>query len=398
MRRGRKHLHPRRRQLDGQGQPVQPAADLRHRRGVLGVVRRSPAGRPRPAPRTGPPPRARASAAGAGVRRAGLGRPAAGARGARCSPATRRGSRLVARTRDARAGRQQGGRQRRGTRQDVLAVVQHQQQAPGAAAWSRERRRHVLARRPPARPAPAATAAGTSAGSASGARSTSHAPSGNGRRQHVGGGLQGQPGLARARRAGQGQQAARPPAGAPTARQLGLPPDRSGSAGAGRLWGRASRRAQGREVRPAAPGAASWNTRSGRRQVLQPVLRPGRAGRPRRAGRPAPAGGGRRRAPSAPRGRWPSGARSGTGAPRSSAAALHAPPPPGAAPSAPAAAPSRPRAPACRAAAPPGRPPRRRWGGRRRRRPRPPPSRTPPRRAPPTAPWSRAWWRATAAR
>ena len=140
----------------------------------------------------------------------------------------------------------------------MLAVVQHQQQAPGcrASASVAGRGRPGSSRTPTAW----ATAWGTRAGSARAASSTSHTPSGY-CLQGVGRGLEGQAGLARPPGAGQGQQ----PLGAQQGRhlpQLRSRPTKLVSC-RGRLWGSASSVRRGGKS-PGRPGAVSWNTRSGR--------------------------------------------------------------------------------------------------------------------------------------
>ena len=126
----RQRPHPRRRQLERQRDAVQPPADRGHRRRVRRRSSANPAGRAgRPLDEEPP--------LGRRPRRRTVGRPARGRSGrparARARPSRRRcasGSRLVARRRRSRAGAQQRLGQPRARVDQVLAVVQHQQQAP----------------------------------------------------------------------------------------------------------------------------------------------------------------------------------------------------------------------------------------------------------------------------
>ena len=130
----RQHIEPRRGQLDGQRQPVQLPADRRH------AGRRSPrsgqsrAARPAPAPRTVAPPQT--APAGCSTLRVGVPPPGRHReRGHRPDGLVRDAQRLLAGGQDLqlRAGAQQPCGQRGTGRYHVLAVVQHQQQAPGLA-------------------------------------------------------------------------------------------------------------------------------------------------------------------------------------------------------------------------------------------------------------------------
>ena len=125
----RQRRHPRRRQLERQRDAVQPPADLRHRRRVRRRSARSPAApaRARSTKRRTAAMRAR-SLAPAAV--AASGQRAATARARSSRRRCRSGSRLVARIRRPGQAAQQRLGQRGAGVDQVLAVVQHQQQAP----------------------------------------------------------------------------------------------------------------------------------------------------------------------------------------------------------------------------------------------------------------------------
>ena len=281
----RQHPHPGRGQLEGQGDAVQPAADLRPPparsrsvRAKAGLRRRGPGRRTAAPPRTAPAPRRARGAA-----RRAAGRASEGTRQA-VSPAMPSASRLVARTVRCGAGPQQGVGQPGAGVQQVLAVVQHQQQAPGPQvrppAWP-ARGRPGSSRTPTA----AATAWGTSAGSASGASSTSHTPSGYAL-QGVGRRLQRQAGLARPAGAGQGHQAV----GAQQRRhlrQLPLPAHEAGQL-QGQVVGQRVQGAQGRGSRRAGPGRRAGTPAPGAGRSFSRCSPRSRRPGARPGGRPAP--------------------------------------------------------------------------------------------------------------
>ena len=131
------HHHLARRQLQGQGQPVQAGADLDHGRGVL--VRQGEGGphvagplheqAHRPVPQEGR--RLRQGGRGQGL--AGrAGGPGQGGHPPGGLPRQAQGPPAGGQHAHAGAGPQQGLRQRPAGAQEVLAVVQHEQQAPGA--------------------------------------------------------------------------------------------------------------------------------------------------------------------------------------------------------------------------------------------------------------------------
>ena len=134
---------------------------------------RSAAGAARPARRTAARPRSAAAPSARPVAAAGTD---SGGTGQHCSPARPSGSRLVARILSPGQAREQGVGQRGAGLDQVLAVVQHQQQASGAQV-SRQGLRQRAPGLPRARPGARATAWGTSAGSAIGASSTNQTPS-----------------------------------------------------------------------------------------------------------------------------------------------------------------------------------------------------------------------------
>ena len=246
------------------GMPSSRRQISRHGRGVRGRSRRSPAWTAAARSTKRPdrlvralPASSRAAGAELGVR-AGPAR----ARARRVSPATPSASRLVARTVQAGAGPQQGVGQPGAGPHEVLAVVQHQQQAPGPQRVG-QRRPPAAGRAPPGRRArprrPGAPAPGRPAAPAR----RSHAPSGK-------------------RVAGPRPGHAAGPGGSCPPR-----PARSASAGA-------RRRAAGAPApRPApAPGRRSWKApgagcavgRPALRQAVSPARRRARA-RGRGAGR-----------------------------------------------------------------------------------------------------------------
>ena len=218
-------------------------------------------------------------------------------------------SRLVARRRSVGAGPQQGVGQPGAGVDQVLAVVQHQQQALGRAArrsaWpaaagpappARPRPRPPPGARGPGRPGPPAPPATPRPGSASRASAAAW------RARRV---LPVPPGPVRVSRRWAPSRAATSPSS--RSRPTKLVSCRGRLCGqrvqlrrAGKSPGSPGVRVAGRPARAAAGPSAG--------------ARPGRAGPRRPAGRPAPASAvGLRRAPPAPRGPWPAAARSGTG-------------------------------------------------------------------------------------
>ena len=156
----RQQFHPRRGQFQGQREPVEPAADVRHRGRGDRVEDEGRVARRGPARRTAGPRRTRR------VRRArrprgGVGR---GASGNCASPAMPSGSRLVASIRTPRARGEQPGGEVGACGDEVFAVVQHDQRVAAAQApitpvlgacpdrSGHPRRRPPLGRAPRARP------------------------------------------------------------------------------------------------------------------------------------------------------------------------------------------------------------------------------------------------------
>ena len=154
-----------RRQLDGQGQPVQAPADARPRRGrsprsarsraaaawARATKRRTASLRSRPAGAAGP-----AGAGGSGSARGGTSR--------RCSPARRSGGPAGGQHRQAGGVGQEARRPPARAGEQVLEVVQDQQQAPARAGAAAAGRGTVAPARLRAPPAPARSRPATSAG------------------------------------------------------------------------------------------------------------------------------------------------------------------------------------------------------------------------------------------
>ena len=173
---GRQHLHPRRRELEGERQRVEPPANRRHGRAVRRRSDESQAARRAPAPRTAAPresaPDRRATSPPT---------PASSASGPTAysrSPRTRSGARLVTSTRSD-ADRCQEIRDQRRRVQHLLEIVEHQQRR----ADRRTRRARAAASRSRVTsdsPSASAIADATNAGSrmaASGTNTTRVAPS-----------------------------------------------------------------------------------------------------------------------------------------------------------------------------------------------------------------------------
>ena len=221
----RQRPHPGRRQLDRQGDAVQPAADLGHRGRVRARRGRSRARPPGPARRTGAPPR-RPPAGRRGRRPAAVRQTASEGTRQTTSPATPSGSRLVARTRSRGQALQQ--RLRRARRRRRAGA----RSCPAPAAGGARRRpppgpRSGGSRAPRARrglrPPPGAPARGSPAG-----RGRRRPPPR--RRSAAGAGDgEGQAGLADPARAGEGQQARPPPGGGrlPASRRCTSPSSQS---------------------------------------------------------------------------------------------------------------------------------------------------------------------------
>ena len=172
---GGRTLHAGGGQLEGQGQAVQPAADLRHRHRVLRRSGRSPAAPGGPARRTGAPPRTRPAARSAAASR-GSGAASEGTRQA-ASPGDAQRLPAGGQHAQAGAGPQQGVRQARRRRPPGARSCP----APaGALGCGGARSASPGGGRPGSsrRPSAASAVWGTRAGSASGASSTSHTPSG----------------------------------------------------------------------------------------------------------------------------------------------------------------------------------------------------------------------------
>ena len=249
-------------------------------------------------------------------RRARVGGPGSGQRGHAPGGLAGDAQRLPAGGQDAqRAGRPAAGRRPAGRRRPAGA---RSCPAPAAGAGRAGRRRAWPAAGRPGSsrtPTAAATAWGTSAGSASGRQLDQPHPVRvrvQRRRPRPAG-----PGGSCPSRRGRsgspagGRPAAPPPPPAPAPGPTKLVSCR------GRLCGQRVQACAGAGSRRAGPGAASWNTRSGRWQVLQPVLPQVAQAGPRRQGVPHQRRRRPRRAPPAPRGPWPSAGRSGTaGAPK----------------------------------------------------------------------------------
>ncbi len=203
----RRHLGPRRCQLDRQRQSVEPAADLDDRRRVRGRQREV---RPRPPRARSTNSRTAATATRPSAAGGGDGQPSGSASGGAgesmlAANAQRAPGWWPAPQRRARppAARRPSGRA--GVDQ-VLAVVQHQQQPAGRGDARRARRPAASGRLLADARAPARPRRRTRPGSPARPSSTSHTPSANGRRTSRRD-PQRQPGLAHPARAGQRHQA-----------------------------------------------------------------------------------------------------------------------------------------------------------------------------------------------
>ena len=265
---GREQLDARRRELEREGQPVQPPADRGHGRGALRRQREAGDGGARALDKEGhrSPPQE-------GLRRRSPGRPILRRQGQRghgelLLAGQAQGRPAGRQHRQAGARREQVGDGGSRRRQQVLHVVQHQQETPAPQVRAQDVERGAAGRlAQPQRPRDGRREQGRV-----GQRGEGDEPDAVGvPGRHRPGNLQGQAGLPHAPRSGQGQQArARTQEQLPDSGHLALPPDEA--------------RQGGRQVQPlGVQGRVGGRTGGARRQLAD---RRGAAGRSRGYGRP----------------------------------------------------------------------------------------------------------------